>query len=417
MKKTWSVSLILIIAVFASYVALPNLQKKYNLHLGLDLAGGARLVFEADLEKTRDEKRVEALQASRNVIEKRVNLFGVSEPTVTTSKYKDKDRIIVELPGISDTKKAVELIGKTAQLQFSEVIETLVAGSATPSSELKPTNLTGADLQTASVVFDSQSGKPSISLKFTKEGGDKFSEITSKNIGKPLPIVLDNEIISAPTVQARIDGGDAQITGNFTIDEAKNLVVQLNAGALPVPVKLIEERTVGATLGESSIKKSLIAGVVGISMVGIFMILSYGLLGLVSVIGLCIFALITLSLYKIIPITLTLPGIAGFMLSIGMAVDSNILIFERFKEEKRKRNIIDALEVSFGRAWDSIRDANIATLVTAFILSNPLDWQFLHVSGPVRGFAFTLALGIFVSLFTGVFVTRNLLRFFVKDKK
>lgn len=373
------------------------------------------MVFEADLSKTPDDKKVSALESSRNVIEKRVNLFGVSEPVVTTSKYQNKDRIIVELPGVSDTKTAVDLIGKTAQLQFSELIETPVKGSATPSADLKPTNLTGADLELASVSFDSQTGKPAISLKFSKEGGDKFSEITSKNIGKPLPIVLDNEILSAPNVSGRIDGGEAQITGDFTIEEAKNLVVQLNAGALPIPVKLIEERTVGATLGESSIKQSVIAGMVGIGMVAVFMILSYGFLGFVSVIGLFIFAVITLALYKVIPITLTLPGIAGFMLSIGMAVDSNILIFERFKEEKRKRNIIDALEVSFGRAWDSIRDANIATLVTAFILSNPLEWQFLHISGPVRGFAFTLALGIFVSLFTGVFVTRNLLRFFVSD--
>lgn len=405
MKKIWSVSLILIIAVIATYISWPNLQKKYVLHFGLDLAGGSHLVFETDLNKIADDKKKSAVESSRNVIEKRVNLFGVSEPSVTTSKYEGRDRIVVELPGISNTKDAVNLIGKTAQLQFSEL----------DGENLKPTNLTGADLESASVVFDAQTGKPSISLKFTKEGGEKFSEITARNIGKPLPIILDEDVISAPNVQGRIDGGDAQITGNFTIDEAKNLVVQLNAGALPVPVKLIEERTVGATLGESSIKQSIVAGVVGISMVGLFMISSYGLLGLVAVLGLFIFAVITLSLYKIIPITLTLPGIAGFMLSIGMAVDSNILIFERFKEEKSKRNTIDALEVSFGRAWDSIRDANIATLTTAFILSNPLEWQFLHVSGPVRGFAFTLALGIFVSLFTGVFVTRNLLRFFVRD--
>lgn len=421
MKKIWSVSLIFIITILATYISLPRnftpIKSGYTLHLGLDLAGGSHLVFESDLSKIPDDQKQNAITSVRNVIEKRVNLFGVSEPTVTTSKFEGRDRIVVELPGITNTKDAVALIGKTAQLQFSEVVEIPSIKGSTPSSELKPTDLTGGDLNKSSVVFDSQTGKPSINLTFTKEGSKKFSEITGRNIGKPLPIVLDGQVISAPTVQGKIDSVDAQITGNFTIDEAKNLVVQLNAGALPVPVKLIEERTVGATLGADSIKQSLTAGVVGITMVSIFMILSYGFLGFVAVIGLTIFAVISLALYKMIPITLTLPGIAGFMLSIGMAVDSNILIFERFKEEKLKRNLSDALEVSFGRAWDSIRDANIATLVTAFILSNPLEWQFLHVSGPVRGFAFTLALGIFISLFTGVFVTRNLLRFFVKEEK
>ena len=208
-----------------------------------------------------------------------------------------------------------------------------------------------------------------------------------------------------------------QLSGTFTIDEAKNLAVQLNAGALPVPVKLVQETTIGATLGAESIKQSVLAGVVGISMVAVFMILAYGWMGVIAVIGLLIFGVITLSLYKLIPITLTLPGIAGFMLSIGMAVDSNILIFERFKEEKLIRSIPNALEVSFGRAWDSIRDANIATLVTCFILWNPLDWSILPSSGPVRGFAITLALGIAISLFTGLFVSRNLLRVFITDSK
>jgi preprotein translocase subunit SecD len=218
-------------------------------------------------------------------------------------------------------------------------------------------------------------------------------------------------------VQEKITGGSAQISGDFTVDEAKKVSIQLNAGALPVPIVLIEERTVGATLGAESIKQSVIAGLVGIIMVIIFMFLSYGGLGIVAAVGLFIFSVITLALYKLIPVTLTLPGIAGFMLSIGMAVDSNILIFERFKEEKLKRGVSDALEISFGRAWDSIRDANIATLVTAFILANPLDWKFLHTSGPVRGFAMTLAMGIAISLFTGVFVSRKFLIFFVKENK
>lgn len=431
---------ILTIAIGALYISLPqsftlfgktfrrydlgfsigNFQvaRKFDLKLGLDLAGGSHLVFDADVSKLSDDKKSSALEGVRDVIEKRVNLFGVSEPSVQTANFEGKNRIIVELPGIKDTKEAITLIGKTAQLTFyEEIILPAKEKDATPSATLTPTDLTGADLQNAQVVFDSNNGKPSISLTFTKEGGNKFAKITERNIGKSLPIILDNTIISSPVVQETIIGGSAQITGTFTIDEAKKTVIQLNAGALPVPIALIEERTVGATLGGESIQKSITAGTVGILMVSLFMFLSYGTLGLVADIGLIIFGLITLALYKLIPVTLTLPGIAGFMLSVGMAVDSNILIFERFKEEKQKRNISDALEVSFGRAWDSIRDANVATLVTAFILANPLDWSFLHTSGPVRGFAITLALGIAISLFTGLFVSRNLLRLFIRERK
>jgi preprotein translocase subunit SecD len=385
-----------------------RIQKNFDLVLGLDLAGGSHLVFEADVAKIPAEKVKDAITAVRNVIEKRVNLFGVSEPVVQSSSFAGKERVIVELPGIQDPKAAADLIGKTAQLVFAEVEE------ASPSANVIPTDLTGADLASASVVFDKTSGKPAVGIEFTKEGAAKFAALTEKNVGKPLAIILDGTVVSAPIVQEKIVGGSAQITGNFTLDEAKQLVIQLNAGALPVPVSLVEERTVGATLGADSVAKSVRAGLVGLLMVLTFMILSYGKLGLVADAGLIIFGVITLALYKLIPVVLTLPGIAGFLLSVGMAVDSNILIFERFKEEKVRRPIPDALEVSFGRAWDSIRDANIATLVTAFILANPLDFSFLHTSGPVRGFAITLALGIGISLFTGIVVSRNLLRVFVR---
>lgn len=375
-------------------------------------------MFEADTSKIPSDKKSSSLESLRNVIERRVNLFGISEPNVQTSNFQGKDRIVVELPGINDAKEAQALIGKTAQLVFAEIVEIPGKDGATPSATLKPTNLTGADLAESSVTFDQNTGKPAVSLTFTKEGGDKFAKITGDNVGKPVAIVLDNEVVSAPNVQEKIVGGTAQITGSFTLDEAKKLSIQLNAGALPVPVKVIEERTIGATLGAESISKSIIAGLVGLGMVILFMILAYGKLGLVADIGLIVFGVMTLALYKLIPVVLTLPGIAGFLLSVGMAVDSNILIFERFKEEKDKHSTIaDALEVSFGRAWDSIRDANIATLLTAFILANPLDWNFLHTSGPVRGFAITLALGIGISLFTGIIVSRNLLRLFVKEKK
>ncbi len=419
-KKLIGILILFIAALFISLPTRPNLdfkigrfevKKSFDLKLGLDLAGGSHLVFEADTSKISSEKTKDAVVSLKEVVEKRVNLFGISEPVVQTSSFGGKERIIVELPGIQNTQEAAELIGRTAQLLFAEVAE------ASPSANLKPTNLTGADLERASVDFDQTTGKPVVALQFTKEGGVKFEKITEKNIGKAVAILLDTEIISAPIVQEKISGGNAQISGNFTIEEVKKLVIQLNAGALPLPIKLVEERIVQATLGAESVSRSVKAGIVGLVMVLSFMILSYGRLGVVSAVGLIIFGVLTLALYKLIPVVLTLPGIAGFLLSVGMAVDSNILIFERFKEEKGRRPVPDALEISFGRAWDSIRDANIATLVTAFILANPFDWDFLHTSGPVRGFAITLALGIAISLFTGIFVSRNLLRVFVKEKK
>jgi preprotein translocase subunit SecD len=427
MRKIWLISFIFLVTAAATFISLPyglnfkiakfSVNKKFDLKLGLDLAGGSQLVFEADMSKIPADKRSTALDGVRNVIERRVNLFGVSEPTVQTSQFQNKDRIIVDLPGVSDTQQAVSLIGQTAQLQFMEVKAIPATKTASASSTLVPTSLTGADLQSASVVFDNQTGKPTISLQFTKDGGTKFAEITGRSVGKPLPIVLDNQLLSAPTVQQQITGGSAQITGTFTVDDAKQLAIQLNAGALPVPVNLIQQTSVGASLGALSIKQSVLAGIVGAVMVLLFMIANYGWLGVIADVGLFIFAVITIALYKLIPITLTLPGIAGFMLSVGMALDGNILIFERFKEERLVREYHQALEVSFGRAWNSIRDAYAATLITCFVLANPLDWTFLNSSGPIRGFAITLALGIFISLFTGIFVSRNLLRVFVKERK
>ena len=423
MKKNLLVKLflILLLTLACGFISYPGsnlnfklgnlaINKKFDLVLGLDLSGGSHLVFEADTSKLESGEKEKALTSLRNIIEKRVNFFGVSEPNVQTSNFEGKDRIIVELPGINNPIEAVNLIGQTAQLIFAEIEE------ATPSANIIFTDLTGADLKSANVVFDSNTGKPAISIEFNEEGANKFENITEKNVGKPLAIILDNDIVSAPIVNEKISGGQAQISGTFTLDEAKKLEIQLNAGALPVPIKLVEEKTVGATLGADSIEKSIKAGVIGLVMVCVFMILLYGKYGLIADIGLVVFGITTLALYKLIPVVLTLPGIAGFLLSVGMAVGLNILIFERLKEEIKVRPIHDALEISFGRAWDSIRDANIATLVTAFILANPLDWNFLNVSGPVRGFAITLALGIGISLFTGIIVTRNLLRLFIKEK-
>lgn len=426
------VILILILALVCGYVSLPNdfslfgknfhrvdpdftvgnvhIKRNFDLVLGLDLAGGSHLVFEADTQNLDETSKKEALESLRQVIEKRVNLFGVSEPNVQLSNFEGKDRIIAELPGVNNTADAVNIIGKTAQLVFGEI------GTVEEKDAFIPSDLTGADLKRASVVFDQNTGKPSVQLDFTADGEKKFADLTERNVGKPVPIVLDNDLVSAPVVQQKITGGTAVITGNFSLDEAKNLVIQLNAGALPIPIKLVSEQTVGATLGADSVNKSVTAGFVGLLIVLVYMILNYGKLGIVADVALVVFGVISLAVYKLIPVVLTLPGIAGFLLSVGMAVDSNILIFERFKEEKVRRNYVDALEVSFGRAWDSIRDANIATIITSLVLMNPLNWSFLESSGPVRGFAITLLLGILISLFTGIVVSRNLLRVFVRQK-
>jgi len=334
-------------------------------------------------------------------------LFGLSEPNVLNSSFEGKDRIIVELPGINNSDEATKLIGQTAQLMFVEIQE------GTPSASVLPTGLTGADIASATVVFDPNTGRPSVSFEVVDESQDKFAEVTKKLIGKRMVIFLDQSVVTDAIVQDVLST-NGQISGNFSVEEANEMSDLLNSGALPVPIKLVEEKTVGASLGAESIQKSIKAGIFGLMMVILFMVLRYGKYGIVANIALIIFGIVTLAIYKLIPVTLTLPGIAGFLLSVGMAVDSNILIFERLKEEVKIRPFKDALEVSFGRAWDSIRDANVATLVTAFILANPLDWSFLHVSGPVRGFAITLALGIGISLFTGLVVSRNLLRLFVK---
>ncbi|MDO8551248.1 MAG: protein translocase subunit SecD [bacterium] len=388
-----------------------NVKKELDLKQGLDLAGGTHLVFQADMTGIDQKDRDTALEAAKNNIERRVNFFGVAEPTVQTSKNNDDYRLIVELPGIKDVNQAVDLIGQTAQLSFREQ-------EGTESAEFKPTGLTGKELKKSQVQFDQNTGQPVVGLEFNNEGKEKFSEITTRSVGKVLAIYLDEQPISTPRVDEPITTGDAIIRGSFTIDEAKKLSVLLNAGALPVPIKVIEQRNVGATLGQESVQKSIRAGIVGLLMVAGFMWAYYGKLGLLADLALLVYGLITLALYKLIPVTLTLPGVAGFLLSVGMAVDANILIFERMKEELRMgRPWAQAMELGFGRAWDSIRDANICTLITSFILFNPLNWNFLNASGLVRGFALTLALGILISLFTGIVVTRTLLRTFYKQRK
>jgi len=382
---------------------------------GIDLAGGSQVVFQADMQLIDAADRDQALESAAANIQRRVDLFGLSESLVQTSKLGADYRLIVELPGVEDVSQAIALIGQTAQLDFRALAPEATAAAAL--TDFQPTGLTGADLARSAVQFEPNTGEPVVGLEFSAEGAQQFAQITEANVGKPVAIFLDEVPLMTPRVDEPITGGQAIIRGQFELQQAKTLSVQLNAGALPVPIKIIQQRNIGAILGETSVQKSVRAGLIGLLMVILFMAAYYGRLGLLADLGLVIYGLITLALYKLLPVTLTLPGVAGFLLSMGMAVDSNILIFERMKEEERagKAHAV-AMELGFGRAWDSIRDANICTLITCFILFNPFNWSFLNTSGLVRGFALTLSLGVFLSLFTGVVVSRTLLRTFSKSQ-
>ena len=389
-------------------------DRDLNIKQGLDLQGGTEVTLEANMSDVAVADRSDALDSAREVIARRVDLYGVSEPSIKTVISEDSYRILVALPGVSNPDEALSLIGQTASLDFRELP---IASDTATYADFKLTNLSGKDLLKSSVGFSTQNGQPEINLQFTEDGGKKFAEITGRNVNKPLAIFLDGMPLTTPTVQQQISDGRAVINGSYTVEEAKNMVITLNAGALPVPIEIIKQQNIAPTLGAASIESSIKAGAVGLGLVALFMILNYGWLGVIADLGLIIYGLITLAVYKFVPITVTLPGLAGFILSIGMAVDSNILVFERMKEESRKGNDwLGSMELGFGKAWDAIKDANIATLITTFVLFNPFDWNFLNSSGMVRGFALTLFLGIVISLFTGLFVTRNLLRALMQNR-
>ncbi len=382
---------------------------------GLDLAGGTHLVLEADMKNISPSDRNSALDSLQGIIERRVNLFGVSEPVVQSAKVGSSYRVIVELAGITDINQALDLVGRTAQLTFREPVSASDAAKISTAAAMlygpyqKETNLSGKDLKIAKPAFDPNTGAPVVQLTFTDEGAKKFEQITTRDLGQQLAIFLDNQVLMAPTVQSVISGGQAVISGSFTVPQTREFAILLNSGALPAPVHVIEQRTVGATLGQQSVDKSIMAGVIGLLIVALFMIANYGKLGFFADLALVIYSLIALALFKLIPVTLTLAGIAGFILSIGMAVDANILIFERMKEEIRwGRSKLGAIEAGFSRAFPSIRDSNASTLITCAIL-------YWFGTGSVRGFAFTLAIGVLVSLFTAVTVTRTFLRLFNKS--
>ncbi|MBA3534363.1 MAG: protein translocase subunit SecD [Ardenticatenales bacterium] len=415
-----------LLALAAIFIAMPHQEDGIHVgtnvypvtyHRGLDLQGGLRVLLEADLQpgQSVDDDQMEA---ALTIIERRVNGLGVSEPLV--QRVGDR-RILVELPGVENPDQAVAAFGNTGLLEFVDAGSTpLEPGQRVNTSQQTPeqqdpslptfeTILTGADLKPGSAVvqYDQQTNQPIIGFAF-KDGApaDKLREYTRQNIGSFMAITVDKEVISAPVIQSEIPG-EGIIQGSFTIEEAEAIVLQLKYGALPVPLKVIENRTVGATLGTDSVQKSLIAGGIGLAAVALFMVLYYRLPGVLAVLALIIYTALTLSLFKLVPVTLTLAGIAGFLLSVGMAVDANILIFERMKEELRAgKSLRGAMRAGFDRAWPSIRDSNASTLITCAIL---FLFGANFGASIVQGFALTLALGVLVSLFTAITITRTFL--------
>jgi len=409
---------IIIIAALAGLVDWPtgpnlsigSFYRELKIHEGLDLQGGVHLVFELDTTKIEGKDKSKATESVINIIDRRINGLGVAEPVIQGAKLGGKESVIVELPGVTDTNEAINLIGKTAQLKFLETTAEQPSQITSREDLWQETELTGAHLRRAEVQFDQNTGEPQVSIQFNSEGTRLFADLTQKNLQKPLAIQLDDQIISAPTVQSVIDNGQAVITGQFSIDESKKLAIQLNAGALPVPINLVEQRNIGPTLGTESVKKSLVAGLIGLFLIICFMLIYYKIPGLIATLALAIYTLVVLALFKLIPVTLTLAGIAGFILSIGMAVDANILIFERTKEELfAGKTIGQAIDEGFRRAWPSIRDSNFSSLITCIIL-------YYGTSGLVRGFAVTLGLGIIISMFTAITVSRTFLKLLVSTR-
>lgn len=516
-------------------IRIGSFFKEVKVHLGLDLSGGAQLTYQADLSKIEATDRASALEGTRDVIERRVNAFGVSEPIVQTSTVAGSSRIIVELPGVTDAEEANRQIGETPLLEFREqkepepltaeqqaqidasdatakeeaeaalrrldrgedfaaladelsddpgnadtddqkkggdlgfqepsiyvtefktALEGLKDGERTPGlvktefgyhiikrEESKTENVNGSDtvqirarhilfqtlnatsfqaqdpyaatglsgqhLKRAEVTFDPTTGSAQVTLTFNDEGKRLFADITKRNVGKQVAIYLDGQPISIPTVQEEIATGEAVISGNFTLPESRQLVARLNAGALPVPVTLLSKTTIGASLGRVSVERSFVAGLLGITLVSLFMVFFYRVPGLLAVLALGVYSLLALALFKLWPVTLTLAGVAGFILSIGMAVDANVLIFERMREELRQgKHFGVAIEEGFARAWPSIRDSNVSSLITCFILA----W---FGTSLVKGFAITLALGILMSMFSAITVTRTLTRLFLPER-
>lgn len=394
---------IIFLTVAAGVFIYPQwLGRKYlPWRLGLDLVGGSHLVYEIDMKDVAPNERDSVAGGLKDVIEKRVNLFGVSEPQIVSAKEGDSYRLIVELAGIKDISAAINEIGATPFLEFREVV-----GEGT-STQFVQTELTGRYLKSAQLDFDQTVGQPFLTLEFNDEGAKIFEELTARNIGRQICTFIDFQRADCATVQEKIPGGKARITGQFTVDEVKKMVSRFNAGALPAPITLVSQQTIGASLGRESLEKALYAGAWGTLAIIVFMFGYYRKFGIFASSALLIYIVLVAAIFKL-GITMTLAGIAGFILSIGMAVDANILIFERTKEEiKRGLPKTAAIEEGFRRAWPSIKDSNISTIITSIIL-----YEF--TTSFIKGFALALLLGVLVSMFSAITVTRIMMRTFIK---
>lgn len=422
-NKKLRITIVLIVLVVSIIISI-----KFPINLGLDLKGGTRVILEAK-DTSKAAVNDDTMQGLVTVIRNRIDALGISEPII---QRKGRNQLVVELAGVKDSSRAMKVIGDTAQLEFIEadwappnadkLTPEKLALLAGPNARigqiyeydnngeqrgsmpiiLKNTILTGADLKTVFPGTD-QYGKPSVNLEFTRTGAEKFANATQNSIGKPLAIVLDGKVISAPKVNSAILDGNAQITGSFSVSEMRDLVVKLKAGALPAPVEVVYTKEVGPMLGKDSIEASKIAGILGFVLVVIFMIVVYRLSGVMASLALILYIIMLFASLKLLNATLTLPGIAGFILSMGMAVDANVLIFERIKEERRKGlPILSSIENGFNRAIVTILDSNVTTLISALLL-------FWLGTGSLKGFAVTLSLGIVISMFTAIFVVRLLL--------
>ncbi len=400
-----------------NFATASSFFKNHPFRLGLDLSGGSHLIYKADISQVPAGQVSDSMNALRDVIERRVNLFGVSEPVVQVQNGgfisgSTDEKLIVDLPGVTDVEKATEMIGQTPLLEFKTEAPAGTPqqatvdknGKITLNANLGPqfvsTELTGRYLKKATLEFDQNTREPKVGLQFDATGTKLFDQITKDNVGKIVAIYLDGAPISTPVVREEITGGTAEISGSFTPTEAKQLVGRLNSGALPVPITLLSRQTIGAILGSNAVHAGVKASIIGFLIIALFLILWYRLPGLIAVLALSIYVSIILALFKLIPVTLSAAGMAGFIISIGIAVDANVLIFERVKEELRSgRTISDAVAAGFSRAWFSIRDSNISSIITAIIL-------FSFGTSLIKGFALTLGMGVLVSMLSAITITR-----------
>ena len=415
--RYWSAVILIAVAAVGFFVwSTTGTAGRFDFKLGLDLSGGSHLVYNADTSKIAAADVADSLASLREVVERRVNAFGVGEPLVQTEQGgalgTGAYRLVVELPGITDVNEAVRLIGETPVLEFKLVRQGVAPevyneASSTNAAVFLDTGLTGKYLSRASLQFGNGQGAlataPVIRIDFNADGAKLFGDLTTANVGHELAIFLDGKLLSAPTIQTAITDGVAIVSGNFTAESAKEMVRNLNLGALPVPIALASTETIGATLGDEALHAGLVAGILGFVLLSLFMILWYRLPGVVAVVSLFIYMLIMLALFKLIPVVLTAAGIAGFILSVGLAVDANVLIAERIKEELAAGKRSEAaIREGFARAWLAIRDSNIAHIIAGVIL-------FWFGTSLIKGFALVFGLGVIVSMLSAITISRTFL--------